>query len=662
MPDQEIVDLLVCGPFGGIDTRTGTIFADPKTAVELSNCDTHRLEGILATALGRSPFLSFNNVDGPLEVLATYTVGQQRIFYIVQDSAGNIVYYDTKNASYGTLGNLSPFTQAIQSNGILWLNNGQQIFLGPNGLEVATWQYPMPTQAKYNYNASANDGVRNPLAPGIYSYAFVQKIALENVDTTAFQYTTANGDVATGQRNDGSSIFPYAVENQKGNANAILSGIFAGYTSDGYPFTTQVFRYSTNSPTFNFLVELVENTQYIDDASDASIGGNQQIIPNQDPPPTGGSYPPNPIEAHQDRLWTMAIVNNKNTNNLPQTQCLYARPGEPWSFDIINQALLIEDEETTLLAGIPGITGVPFGDFPVALCALGSALMTWRRSTTSLIYGQDESTYQALKIFADLGCVAPLSVIKYNGLVWWLSAQGFYSFDGSSVQWISKAVYNLLQDLGPAAWQTAIGSAKDLTLLWSFPNNDVTLRYYIPTQAWDTLPYTTPSAAYGYSLPSDLSATPLSMNQIAAIRPGEPLVDFWQSGDTDVAGPIVGTFLSQEIDLDHPEWEKSYRFVMIEAPVQSGVTVDITLWINEKIVKTWTGYDLSVGLPTKILPVPADVNNGYTAQLQLVLHNAPNATGPAIIYRAKVGGILKRAWTFRQTQTGSSKHPETQPG
>jgi hypothetical protein len=410
------------------------------------------------------------------------------------------------------------------------------------------------------------------------------------------------------------------------------------------------------------LTDIKTNETYVDSATDASIAGNQQIIPNQDSPPTGFNYPNNPIEAHQDALWCMAIVNNAGTSNLPQTQVWYSRPGEPWSFDAILQTLLIEDEETTLQVDSPGVTGVPFGDFPSALCALGSSLLTLRRQTTSLIYGVDQATYQALKIFADLGCIAPLSVVKANGLVWWLSAQGIYGFDGSNVQWISTQVYNLLQSIPPLYLNNAVGFYADFTYFLTFPGftsaqypSGLTLTYYIPSQTWQTRPYSTPSAAFATALPSDLTATPLKMNQIAAIRPNSAAIDLWETGDLDLGQPVSATYTSQETDSGQPQWQKVYQYVLLYAPLQPGVTADATLFVNSAPVKTWASIDLSKGPPAHVIPVPNDVSNGCLVQLSVTLHNSAAGRGPAILYSAKVAGYFKRAWTVQTNPTGSSR-------
>ena len=253
MPDQEITDLLVCGPFAGLDTRTATIYADPHTASTLSNADTHRLEGALATALGRAAFLDFENAAGPIVQMATYTVSQQRILYIAQDEFGNILYYDSLLGTYGTLGSAPVFTISKQSNGVLWMNNGKQIYMGTANLPVMKrWQYPQPDVNQYGYSASPVPQ-ENALDPGIYSYAFVQKVEHDNQDSSTFQYTTPAGALSTGQRNDGSDIFPFHVENPNGNKAGLLQGLFAGYMDDGSPFTTDVYRYSTNSPAWFFL-------------------------------------------------------------------------------------------------------------------------------------------------------------------------------------------------------------------------------------------------------------------------------------------------------------------------------------------------------------------------------------------------------------------------
>jgi hypothetical protein len=668
--DQEIVDLLTLGPFAGFDTRTAGPYAAAGTSTVAQNTNTNRIGGALCTAHGRLPFIQFSNLASPISKVTTLTVSASQILYIAQDTQGNIAYWDSAALQFGTLGQLPGFTQAVQSNGALWLNNGYQIYYGPNNAPmVAQWNYPSPQEHIYNYHVELAAPGSGTLMEAWYSYAFVLKIAIPNASTNQyFQYTTPNGDLATGTRDDGSAIFPFSVHNTSGGQANRITGIFAGTTPDGYVFSTEIFRYSTNSPTWQLLVTLTTNQVYLDNATDASISGNQQIIAFQDQPPTGSPaqaiasfpYPLDPIEAHQDRMWTMAIVNDKNTNNTPQTQVWYSQVGEPWSFDSVNQTLLIEDNETTIEEGnLGGPNGVPFGDVPVQLCALGSSLMVYRRQTTSLVYGVDESTYQPLKIFADLGCISPRSVVKANGLIWWLSAQGVYSFDGSNVQWISKQIYNALQSYGPAALNTAIGAYKDLTYYLILPDaiyttptqaqiTGITWKYYIPDQTWSLLPYATSSAVFATSLPSDLTPTPLSMNQICAVRPNTFWLDFWVAADTDLTLPITAVFKSQQVDSQSPQTRKTYKCVMIEAPLQPGVTAELSLFVDGNLVQTWPGeggtpIDLSKSPTTHIFNVTGSVN-GYLAQLQVTLTNAENATGPAIVYSAKVGGQPMQAW------------------
>lgn len=656
MASQETVDLIRLGPFKGLDSRSAGPFADPQSAAALSNADLHALTGALSTARGRVGFQQFLNLGGPIAQVAAYIVSPSRIFFVVQTAAGVTNYYDYPSGNFGTLSSVStPFTDAVQSNGILWLNNGQQVFLGPdNLLHAALWNYPAPSGTAFGYAVNTQAG--SPLlAAATYSYAFVQVVSIPNIDGTVKQFTTATGATEIGTSPvDGSPIFPYQVV-QDGTSQNAISGIFAGTTPDGYSYVTNVYRYSNANPFFYLLTTLTANGTFADSAAAGTITGNAQLIAstnqNQDPPPTGGPFNSglNPIEAHQDRMWTLAVVNDTSTNGFPQTQVWYSREGEPWSFDQINQALLVEDEDTTLLSGSPGTDGIIYGNQPVALSSEGSALMVWRRSTTSMVYGVDQATYQVLKLFSDIGCIAPLSVTTCAGSKAWQAAQGIFTFDGSSLNRISEQMTNFLRALGPAALEGCVGFFKSFsqTLYFSYPAANVTLKYYMPKQQWEVLPYATTSAWTSTSMPSDLTGTPLDFGMIAAGRPGTPWLDFWDAAYTDLGLPITATFTSQETDSEAAHAQKTYTGVLLNAPLQpAGVIADMALYIDEKLVQEWEDIDLSVGPTTKVFRTTNENGvRGYLAQLVVSVTNIAGATGAAVIYSAKVGGTAPRLWS-----------------
>jgi hypothetical protein len=97
-----------------------------------------------------------------------------------------------------------------------------------------------------------------------------------------------------------------------------LSGDFYGTTADGIPYTTDVYRMSSNSNVFNFLFSVTGNSSpTLDIATDQSIAANQQLTLNRDAPPTGitdigqtgtPTYNPNPIEVLLDRTWSRTLI------------------------------------------------------------------------------------------------------------------------------------------------------------------------------------------------------------------------------------------------------------------------------------------------------------------------------------------------------------------
>jgi hypothetical protein len=646
MADQDTVDLIACGPFAGLDTRSAGPYAQPGSAAVASNSNTHRLTGALCTSRGRVQLAQFLNI-GPtntIAVVAEYIVSPSRLFVIVQDAAGRTLYYDSQGGIYGTLSKMTTrFTQAVQSNGVLWCNNGQQIFLGPAGLEVAQWQYPAPDGVTFDYTVVLGPD-EGPLQAGYYSYAFVQVVSLTNVNGVTQQRTSPTGVNTIGTNPDGSSIYPYQLDNPGTTSNSIY-GTFAGLTSDGYPYVTEIYRFSSNSPNWFLLTTMTTNGTFVDTIPDEQIAGNAQLVMNRDVPPTGGAYGLNPIAAHQNRMWVLVVVQNADTNNVPQTQLQYSNVGQPWSFDIVLQVLLCEDEDTTMVQGVPGASGVPFGDQPSSVSSNGSALMICRRTTMEFCYGVDQATYQIIKLLSDLGNIAPLSAAALNGKWYFATARAPFSFDGNSLQWPSEKILNLLASFAPSDLCNAVGFASGESYFLSYPLAGITLRFYEPGQAWETLPYWTPSATGNSSMPSDLTANPLALGQILAVRPNSQMVDFWNAAESDLALPITATWQCPETNSGKTDAQKDYRYILIDAPLQPGVACRASLYVNGALVKAWT-FDLGTGPLPHVAAVPGGSCIGALAYLKIELTNPANATGPAIIYAAKVGGHIKRAWSI----------------
>jgi hypothetical protein len=557
----------------------------------------------------------------------------------------------------------------VQSNGVIFLDNGQQVFYNTSGqLASALWQYPVPTAAMQGYTLNTVADATSNLAAATYSYAFVQQIQLPQYGGTINQTTTPL------YVNSTTGAFLYSITTN-GMQDVQISGNFAGTTSDGYPYVTQIYRQSTNVAVFYLVATLTANVTYTDTSSDQTIASNQQLTIDNDQPPTGlvssSGFALNPIESFQDRMWVLARVQNAATNNLPQTQLWYSRLGLPWSFDAALQVLLVGDESTLVRTGTIGVSPI-YGNNPSALAKIGSNLLVFETLSTSMVYGTDQSNYVVLPLFADIGCIAPLSVVKGNGLVFWLSAEGVFSYDGSSLQYLSDDIYNELQRWTPNVLRAATGSYADQTYCLSLPGAPITYEFYIPSKKWTTVPYGTNGFVYGANIPNDVTGltAPIGgkFNQIAAIELGTYAMDFWFDGpqnltsskttynETDLGLPITVTWTGPVEDCGDEDQAKDFLRLSISAPPQA-VQATVTLAVdpgfpNSPPPFTYT-FDLSKGPTTQTVAIPQGSNVGTYAQLSISAVNAtlPNQLGVVTptnasiqIWSVRAGGVMKRSW------------------
>jgi hypothetical protein len=644
MADTQV--LMRLGPFKGMDTRTGSPYLQSGDGLMLSNVDTHRMEGELCNFFGRSEVVGFPML-GPgknLQQVARYETAPDRLFIIGQAADGTTAYYDVKNEFISTFGAVSePFTMAVQSNGNLFLNNGQQVFLGTDDrLHAALWNYPQPTQAKFNYSAVGVAQVGAQLAPATYSYAFVQVITIPTKVADIQQETTPLGNTEP---------FAYSVTTD-GTQVVELNGTFAGTTDDGYQFVTQVFRYSQVSvsstttsavPVWYLLATLDTNGVYVDNTPDPIVGA-QEIIPFQDPPPTGGTYGLNPIESQFDRMWVLARIQDSDTNNQAQTQLWFSELGQPWSFDRLNNVNLVGDANTTMETSDSGF----YGDNPRALAALGSYVSVLKSKTQWIETGVDQATFQPLPFLNDNGAVSMLSVAKINGLLFWHSTQfGPFMFDGTSPTFIGMKIWTALQAIPPSQQQNCVGFGGDLKYFLSFPDANVTFVYYIPTQDWTTLPYATTSAAVASQATSAVDGTGFKFGQILAVRQNSQYVDAWLNGkenDLGAGTPVSFTTAPTNCGISHAQ--KNFEYVMLEAPPQSEVSVDIVFTVTGCDPVPWT-FDLdpeSGWTGVDYLRIEENTAIGYLAQLEVSFVTPIGATSPVEIWALEVGGSPQRPW------------------
>jgi len=567
VPDPQDQPLLRLGPFKGFrgNNRDAGPYQDPLTAVIASNADTHRRGQGLSNFYGRAQFINFPGI-GPLQIVTRYDVAPSRPYWIAQGSGTE--YFDRSNNLISSLSGATTFTQAVQSNGNVFLNNGQQIYVTPDAsypgspkqqLAVCQWQYPQPP-GPYVAEYAVPDSDHPALAPAQYYYAFVQVIAVPTINGTVNQTTTPIGN---------SLPFPYTREINPPPANPHyikLQGTFSGVTSDGLPYTTTIYRQSTLVPVWFQLAAGVTGSIYFDSATDTSIQGNPELNPANNQPPVSatGLFP---IEEYQDRTWVLARVQNTDTNNQPQTQLWYSNKGQPWSFDGVNQVQLVGDENTTPASDTS--SALPYGDQPAQLAKLGSMLLIFKTTSTWVLQGSDADSYLAVPFLPDIGMIAPQSGAHGTAMYFWLSAEGVYSFDGASLQYISDDIHNSLQAIPPVDWQSAVGFFGDLKYFLSFPSANITFVYYIPSKEWTTLPYATVSAATATAVADNPLGNSFKVNEIVAVGDATNLYSWLSGKENDLGAGTTVTWTGPQTDSGIPYAQKDYHYINVSAPIQA---------------------------------------------------------------------------------------------
>ncbi len=429
-----------------------------------------------------------------------------------------------------------------------------------------------------------------------------------------------------------------------------LTGTFAGTNVDGSTYTTNVYRQSSNQPVWFFLTNLATNSAYLDTASDLSITSNAQLDPYRDPPP---NTPSNlaAIALHKERMWSFTVQNDAQTGNVPQTQLWYSNYGRPWEFDGTNNVMLVGNSATP--SGLSGYAGT-YGDVPVALISLSSVLLCFKSRTVWVVYGDDASSFVARQ-FLNVGCRARHSValapLPQAVVAFFLTERGVCMTDGYSYQYVSEPIRSVIESLSLADRTNAVGFYSDYAYYISFPQLGQTWAYYTATQDWfGPLPYAT-SLAFAVPANPSVSGGSGQVNEVTAVRLGGTEIDQWFSGgDLDLGAPQQVSWSGPLTDSGQPGVEKEFASITINAPLQPGISAQVTLSIDPGTTVspgggpkqyTWT-FDLGAGT-TQTVTVPTDYR-GFLAQLSVSFTTSTTVPGPAHLYSVVAAGVYGRPY------------------
>lgn len=658
VPDAQL--LYGLGPFGGMKFGRPGVFnpvrpltEGPSDAYFSSFIDRQRFHMAATGAYGRKQFYQFPTLED-LVTVTRYDVGPQRPYWVAQDSTGRLNFYDLHNDLVVDLGDIgSVYTQAVECDGTLFLNNGKQIYVTNDStypgephqiLAIAQWQYP-PYQGTPVLN-KVSVPPSEQLEAQEYFYAF----------TVVTTIPTINGDVKQESAPIGADApYPFHKEIlQADEPQAIqISGIGGGINDDGLDYAIRIYRQSTNQPVW-FEVTTTTLATYIDSASDQSISGNQQLAFSGQVPPLSGTQTW-PIAEYLDRMWIFAVVQNAATQQQPQTQMWYSNVGQGWNLDDVAQVLLVGNEATTPAQGTVSYA-VPYGELPVAMTKFGSLLIAQREGDSWFVTGQDENTFQVITLFDSVGCIAPLGPVVGRGLFAWPADSGYWTFDGSNLNYISDDIWELLATISPEAQTQQVGFYWQNYFCWSFPTENLTICWHAPTQQWSTLPFALTYAAQLRSVGSDPTnnlASP-TFNQVVGARPGTNIIDSWFSDPVfDLGLPVESDWQGPASDVGAPAFTKTVVWLALQGPPQQAATATVTLHRNLDQPTTAGQYkpyvatfDLSKPYPW-LQKVPQEYQECTMLSLEVKFRPKTTATAPIQIWKAEAYGVIARQYAPR---------------
>lgn len=480
MASQNKSELVRLGPFVGLDSTTADTYAEVDRASSIANVDIRRAPGAFVTARGRVNLTTFN-ADGEIMTLAELNAQQGARYVIASLSSGEVYQYlpDGSFPNGAILPNGQPFTQAVQYGPSLFTNAGQQIALDTASVVRAMkWQYAV-SDTGFVPTVAANPHNAINMAQQTYTYLFTIAVQLPTRSYAADEYGQESTPVGFSLGENGTPIYKYAATVPDANTDVLLSAnngnTWGGRLPDGSIWGVNVYRMSTNAPIFYLAASyfwkagdswsrLVNGSTFEDSVADASIAPNKQILFNQDAPPISVQSP-GAIFAHKERLWVFTVVQDADTFNQPQCQLWYSGYGLPWQFDAASQVLLVGND------GTPDTTGTPtYGDLPLAGVSLASVGVLFKSRTLWILYGDDQNTFIVRKI-GEYGCISADSVVVCQGIVYWLTEEGIFSFDGANApQYLSERIRTLLEAIPIADWQNANAWFADRTYYISFPH------------------------------------------------------------------------------------------------------------------------------------------------------------------------------------------------
>lgn len=411
MPGDLLQQLVIAGPFKGIDLNSTDIYTPYSKGHSMVNSDCEQIPGSLVATMGRTNILSAPNtlnggvvgyiakadlgstISGGGSTTNSTVLGSVPISAYTQNTPARFVWSQATGSTIiptvaGDPGDMpfeiarvgaTPFgVYSTYPNspyfGHSYLDNyGNQTLVNAGNAVNAETNYTQFDPPYQNFVTGITPNVTpvGVVFAGTYTYAFTYMVC-----STASTGTTAERGLY-GQETSAYVSQPgdptYGIVVTMASSITLTPSIgLPGYgaipTDSKAQYQVCVYRSSLNQPTFFYVGNIASPALFfVDNSSDTAISANRQLTIYRSVPPVkpygdftrlGGTgaanapityFPGAPMEVHQGRFWYLATVQNYDTSFSNQTQLWYSNLERGWEFDKVNNVFLVDLTTANLL-------------------------------------------------------------------------------------------------------------------------------------------------------------------------------------------------------------------------------------------------------------------------------------------------------------------------
>jgi hypothetical protein len=564
--NDYITPLLVCGPFGGVDTTTEKYYIPQTNFSDMLNVIPNASYGGYVTAEGRQVFLG-SPLPGPCRGFYRFsrpTADEGYIFACDVAGAGAL-YYATPGGTPVLLSlpagaTLTAGRQYSMATDLQWL------FL-TNGLD---------TPLKVDLNLTVTYwGIVEPVTGPV---AIVAGTASTMVGT--YEYTTTFGNASQESSQADANSNAVTVNNM----GISLTNI--PVSTDPQVTQVNIYRIGGSLGQWRLVATLANGTTtYTDTMADSALGHILTVF--RDPPPAFTA-----IANHQERIFGFGTPADPSI-------VYYSNYEEPWGFN---------SDTGTMTAGENSLN-----DSAVGLASTGAVLSLMKTDSQYAVFGDTDSNFSVSRI-SDIGCTGLRSIWQGNGNCGWLSNQGCYIWNGSGPptnfsdgNFQQSNIHSFLATLGVADTLACTGFFFDRMIHYSFPTLNKTYLFDTRTNGWFILGWACDQVYYR---PEDPQYRVLGTN---LQHTGQ--IDHWFAAPGDFGQAIQAYVVSGITDSGDDSSTKDYRYVIVTAPVQEATLSVLTIsnpgtdafYDNQAVDMSIGGPKFQFSLPTELKGVQIQV-------------------------------------------------------